>query len=516
MSYLYLFQIGPVQSFIASARRTQDLLVGSKMLSDMAGAGVRVAQSAQGFQPIFPFIEGKELPKGIPHMFAFISDTPEPQALATAIKAAIDARWMEYAQAVERFLLNKIGKGDWQSVYQRQAYEHPWRDFYWVAVPYNPQNHKESYQRGRMALNQRKQLRHFPQVAEPGLKCTMTGAQSALPLNWDALRTALNDKEGRFIRKNENLGSLALIKRLIPIVPVLNKDFDVERFPSTHAIASDNPAHDDDAEDLRSGKDVRGYLAILHMDGDKMGVRLSDLDSLKKHQDFSKSLAQFADEAVPATLQTYGGKTGTLIYAGGDDVLALLPLSQVLKCADEIRLLFERMVGANMSAGIAITPFDLPLDVALDFARQAEKSAKNDYGRNAIAITEAHGSQLRMAGAHWEEVINLMNQAQNLFSSRKLSAKIAYDLQTIAHDMGGDTPKNTFLKPARTSELKRLLKRRMAEGLSDTDKKFIQDSFAEQIVKFAEDRTWTDAANWLILARFLATGGQREAQGEKA
>ncbi|MFQ3646977.1 MAG: type III-B CRISPR-associated protein Cas10/Cmr2, partial [Anaerolinea sp.] len=45
MTHLYLFQIGPVQAFIAQARRTQDLLVGSRILSDLASAGIKAAMS---------------------------------------------------------------------------------------------------------------------------------------------------------------------------------------------------------------------------------------------------------------------------------------------------------------------------------------------------------------------------------------------------------------------------------------------------------------------------------------
>ncbi|MDW8172385.1 MAG: type III-B CRISPR-associated protein Cas10/Cmr2 [Anaerolineae bacterium] len=508
MSYLYLFQIGPVQSFIAQARRTQDLLVGSKMLSNLAAAGVRAAQSAPGFKPIFPVLKGNdELPASIPHMFAFLSSDPKPQAVAERVQQAIEARWREYAETVESFMMRKIGCGDWQTVYRRQAYEQQGREFYWVAVAYDSRQHSESYKRARQALNQRKQLRHFPQVEEPGRKCTLTGAQSALPLNWDALREAINDQEASFIRRNESLGSSALIKRLVPSIPSLSADLDLKRFPSTRAIAANKPNLTDDEKLERMGKDVRGYLAILHMDGDRMGQALSGLDSLEKHQRFSAALAQFADEAVPATIQTYGGKAPALIYAGGDDVLALLPLPYVLRCANEIRLVFERMVGAKMSAGIAITPYDLPLDVGLELARKAEKTAKDVYGRNALVFTEAHGTgQLRSAGAHWDEVMGMMEQAQKLFHERHISAKIAYDLQTIAHDMGGDEPKNAYyLAQARAAELRRLIKRRTAEGKPE-----IPDTFAQAIIDYAEARTWSDAANWLILARFLARSGQPE------
>ena len=61
------------------------------------------------------------------------------------------------------------------------------------------------------------------------------------------------------------------------------------------------------------------------------------------------------------------------------------------------------------------------------------------------------------------------------------------------------------LAQARAAELRRLIKRRTSEG-----KPKIPDTFAQAIIAYAEARTWSDAANWLILARFLATGGQPE------
>jgi CRISPR-associated protein Cmr2 len=206
------------------------------------------------------------------------------------------------------------------------------------------------------------------------------------------------------------------------------------------------------------------------------------------------------------------------VYAGGDDVLALLSLKHVLACADEIRQSFYHTMqgfvfkdkdgntkSPTMSAGIAITPADFPLDRAIELARKAEKSAKENYGRDAVVFTEAHGSgQLRSAGAKWDEVIVLMDNTIDLFQRDALSGKIAYELLDINHDMGGQ-----HLKQAREAELKRLLGRRIGEKASKEDKHNIQNGFATQIATFAESHSWADVANWLILARFLASNGKR-------
>jgi CRISPR-associated protein Cmr2 len=71
------------------------------------------------------------------------------------------------------------------------------------------------------------------------------------------------------------------------------------------------------------------YLAVLVADGDKMGEALSALDLAGDHREFSQKLAEFADEAKNIVTNC----NGVLVYAGGDDVLAFLPVDKCLDCA---------------------------------------------------------------------------------------------------------------------------------------------------------------------------------------
>ena len=45
--HLFIFTIGPVQSFISKARKTQDLYVGSRMLSDLIGQAMEKLKSLE-------------------------------------------------------------------------------------------------------------------------------------------------------------------------------------------------------------------------------------------------------------------------------------------------------------------------------------------------------------------------------------------------------------------------------------------------------------------------------------
>jgi len=123
------------------------------------------------------------------------------------------------------------------------------------------------------------------------------------------------------------------------------------------------------------------------------------------HAAISEALTNFAVHIVPGIVQKHDG---TLIYAGGDDLLALLPARSALPCAQELYQAFRgdstvnngadqgyyRQNGrdllvmgpkATLSAGIAVAHYKSDLREALQSAREAEKAAKN-AGRDALQL----------------------------------------------------------------------------------------------------------------------------------
>lgn len=54
MEYLLAISVGPVQNFIAAARRTADLTAGSQLLSQIAGEIARFLQQKYEAELIFP------------------------------------------------------------------------------------------------------------------------------------------------------------------------------------------------------------------------------------------------------------------------------------------------------------------------------------------------------------------------------------------------------------------------------------------------------------------------------
>ncbi|MFQ3568276.1 MAG: type III-B CRISPR-associated protein Cas10/Cmr2 [Aggregatilineales bacterium] len=521
-THLMLCQIGPVQSFIAAGRRTADLHIGSRLLSRLVYAGVKAARQANA-DMLFPSYgdQTPESPTGLSHRFAFIVSA-EPAGVGEAIDNAILTEWGTYASRVHEWLRSEVGPGDWEEVFERGRDN--WLEFYWVVVPYDESRHAECYRDANAAMAQRKNLRHFPQIEEPGWKCTLTVASSALPLppatkssGYAELRRAWERfserRGGVIVRKNEMLGAVAMIKRFVGEA-TNDKDLN-ERFPSTDEIAGRR------VEDESEGKEVEGYLAVLHMDGDRMGEKLSGLKSKDAHQTFSRALREFAVREVPGIVTSY--QRAQLVYAGGDDVVALLPLRPALNCADRIRQRYGEVMrdkagvlGATMSAGIAVVPSNYPLDLAIEIAREAERQAKSQYSRDAVVITEAHGTgHRRSAGAKWQinegqSIASLVDRLISVFRGEdgdgRISAKIGYDMLEIAYVLTGSALKNGEVIPraAREAELRRLLKRRALEG-SSAEK--LADELVPVLMVWGEHKSvgWEALANWVIFARFLAS-----------
>lgn len=98
---------------------------------------------------------------------------------------------------------------------------------------------------------------------------------------------------------------------------------------------------------------------------------------------FSRCLGDFT--AAATRLLAQEGK-GTIVYAGGDDLLALLPVSTCLVTANEIAREFGIYVaGATISAGLAVVHVQEDLRVAIQAARGAEATAKR-LGRDGLCL----------------------------------------------------------------------------------------------------------------------------------
>jgi CRISPR-associated protein Cmr2 len=117
-----------------------------------------------------------------------------------------------------------------------------------------------------------------------------------------------------------------------------------------------------------------------------MGEYIHTLHSGDEHTRFSSALGNFSRDQVSPVVAKHCGR---VIYAGGDDVLALLPADTALSCAQALREEFHRTMpsGLDASVGIAIAHFKTPLQDIVRAAQMAERRAKNQLNRSAVAVT---------------------------------------------------------------------------------------------------------------------------------
>lgn len=146
------------------------------------------------------------------------------------------------------------------------------------------------------------------------------------------------------------------------------------------------------------GESPSTYYALLLMDGDRMGKLLRTFAEAGKIQAPTTALSTFS-RGVPELVEAHNGVT---VYAGGDDVLALLPLPDAVACAlalegayrgafkDAIAALSDKHregTRATLSASLIFADAQLPLRQVLGEAHHLlDKVAKEENGRDSIAV----------------------------------------------------------------------------------------------------------------------------------
>lgn len=168
-------------------------------------------------------------------------------------------------------------------------------------------------------------------------------------------------------------------------------------------ICRNETGHESSLDSIKSEK----YYVILRADGDNVGGKLMQMTN-KQVIACSKVLLSYGDE-VAQKIKDYGG---SLLYAGGDDLLAIVPLKQygedtILSLCKEVNQLFKRRLAAagigiqendvSLSFGLGIFYYKFPLFEALGQSlKQLFGVAKSEkVGKNAVAIyAQKHSGQV--------------------------------------------------------------------------------------------------------------------------
>lgn len=212
------------------------------------------------------------------------------------------------------------------------------------------------------------------------------------------------------------------------------------------------------------------YYAVIQLDGDRMGewltgrhpnsptlselfgsIALSNGADRKRplfpalHGELSSRLGLLAEKLH----ELVDSHLGRVVYAGGDDLLAILPLGTALACLGKLRRVVRswQYLGsrATVSAGVAIAHWRDPLPRVLQAARNAQRRAKGDVPRDthgrtgrdrlAIHLDRRSGEPLSLVlpfEAGDEDVLDALSQLVSIARSGQPSAFDDRDEERLA------------------------------------------------------------------------------------
>ena len=607
---MLMFTIGPVQSFIEAARKTEDLWMGSYILSylvakameQVQGDNVELIYPAIGSLPPFDFWkrQGFATPS-FPNLFLAIGNGIVSQD--TLIKRAQDAEntvKTEFRRMTES-VINKAFDRSWRETYVKEVFERQISDFfdvYWVITEETDQNYGDWYAYTAGSLAAIKNCRAFVQASEFGRKCSLDGTREILHLKeGESVRDAMKwwqdfaEREPKYCRREEALCAVSLTKRMGRHFLETQSEFKGEfsknppRFPSTSEVATADfkeqlqhnaearkaydqfftevkklKALNDEVADIpiiqplpkvknlrnnidgewlyeetwsesylrryynidmkvqrnkiescerwrrelvqRLGNPGRYYAAIA-LDADNMGERNREAQNKEEHEKRSKKLIQYTNDARQIVEQDHLGK---LTYAGGDDLLALANLTDLLPMLKRLREKFPGFTTA--SAGVCIAHNKVPLGDVLQQARRMEKAAKHEGGRNALGITLLkHSGNISQAVTKWKysnlDVLAIGEELVGLLRDDEVSKRFLYDFrQTFAKLIEGADDYRELGRHLIQAEFKRIMEgAHTIKGTQTTVSHQIIESLA-QLIRYIQP--FSHFLGYLEIVNFIA------------
>jgi CRISPR-associated protein Cmr2 len=260
--YLLNVSIGPVQEFIAEARKTRDLWVGSYLLSVVAfralepfiEKGCKIIYPAHEESPLYKKLFSKgsvsdeELQvASLPNHFLTVVPNGKLGGLIEASKKSVFQFWKEKTDKVKNRINNEFSSlyPNWNTLWDFQVND-LWQ-YVWVAIPVSDDELDDNYQEKtkeiQRFLEERKLTRTFKQwEGSTAIKCTQCGHREVLGPDklkenanfWKAVKSVHGFK-GKF-RKGDRLCAVCTIKRFIQAKDIL-KDLKEPGYESTTGIA---------------------------------------------------------------------------------------------------------------------------------------------------------------------------------------------------------------------------------------------------------------------------------------
>jgi CRISPR-associated protein Cmr2 len=556
VKYLLSISLGPVQEFIAAARRTRDLRFGSWLLSELSKSVAR--QIAGAGELIFPFSETLEedLAPGSTYaasnkILAIVEASDEPalrkyvDSLHQTARGRLFDLKGEALKLARRLAVNEGGIDEARTESQlRDLIE-----FYAAWTPYSEAQYDVCRGRVDRWTAARKTLRDFRQHATGAKlpKCSLDGIRETV-----IRKGGLRDGQF-FVKPNEQLDGIAVVKRFAGENPHFDSTIDVAAGPYLARLSAQKNAglqryadylhaHKEDipfsygylyrhesrsaveygephasalqqiARESHFPEPKPPYYAFLMGDGDSMGETIASIKEKGLHQRLSERLSRFAAD-VRALAK--GHPAWNVVFAGGDDVMALLPLHEALGAAAEFRECFVRAVTGlekppTFSVGMVIAHAMEPLSEVRRLAKTAERQAKHTPHKNALAVwaVPRSGAPVKACGP-WEPFAADLKTAVGLYQEQAISPSFAYSLRDLldtTHRRGLDHLDETLFPLARALAEKKEAKPRFLDWLHQAATR--AEGSAEQGARRTELKRLSDL---LLVARPIARA-VREAQ----
>jgi len=505
MKQLIAISIGPVQEFIQAGRRTRDLWFGSRLLSELSWSVAQAVQQ-QGGALIFPVIsENVENVANV--IVAELPAESDPSQIAHQAQMAAQECWLRHVDTAFQIAREVIRQDIWNDQKDDVI------EFYAVWVRCSG-NYVRDRARLMRLLAGRKNCRDFrPAKGRAGVpKSSLDGLRESVLHDPEREPWPRGIHARLRIRPGEQLDVVGVVKRLAggrrpyPSIsriaadpwirgqrqnlgPLLEAcrglpENAVHRlettyfpqysvFPYEGTLVYQHRYHEflqevrgelteDDLQPLRQAlsglPEPQPYLAVLVADGDQMGKLISQLNSPEQHRQFSQTLSKFAQSVQEIVEQHYG----VLVYSGGDDVLAFVPIDMCLKCArqlhDEFGARLQPYGPASLSVGIAIGHFLEDLEDLLTAAREAERDAKNpDRDGLAIHLHKRSGAPITFRARWQTQPDQTLQQLAELFLEGAISHRLPYDLSPLV-DLYASWPDNTNLTAALRQDVLRIIR----------------------------------------------------------
>lgn len=510
-SYVLLMSVGPVQGFISAARRSRDLWSGSWMLSELAKSCAKHLHDAD-CEMIFPYTENvHDLEKDTEFSVGnkiqvVIKNRTDEQVRTLAANAAVQTRqrFRQLAQEARASLGNTPLR---DQIWNAQIDDYLEIQSAWAEI--GAEGYLDAAQKATKALAARKTTREFqpsPLSAQNEAfmlpKSSLDGArETVLPEHSKAARTKLRLAESEQLDcagVAKRAGAPKLAEQFTPFSRVAadawvetldQQDLDAlcrayeplvkaelaTRVKGNEKIYQHLPYDAQLCYSFRldaARRDAQGdaqnsellsnlmhvlkpiwrkyghpcaYGVLLLADGDFMGKLIDKAKTQQDHQNITKQLSAFA-QSVPDVVREYRGHT---LYAGGDDVLAFLPLHQSVACAEALSTKFQTSLAdiaqnldataPTLSVGLAIAHIVEPLGQTRDLAQRAEKVAKGDgypecERRDALGIAlDVRGGNETLLRLRWKDQIakQTFHDMVKAYMDKTLPSRVAYDVRAL-------------------------------------------------------------------------------------